>query len=235
MDELEFRRRLYAEPHVQDPLLDEFAQTDPERKKFMNDIKQLDKDIEQALNIPVPENLASKLILNQAIDSHRVEKKKRRVHLAIAASVAFSFSVLVNFSLKQGPLDIGQHALAHVNHEIRSLDPTDRRYQIDQVNTQLASFGGHVSKLPGEITYSTFCDFDGQRSLHLVFQTEQGPVTLFIVPSINGYKAESEFKNERFNGQIYQTKKANIIMVGDKGQSLNKYQKQLADNIIWEA
>jgi len=235
MDELEFRRRLYAEPNENDPLIEAFAKEDADRNKFLNDIKQLDRDISNALNIPVPENLADKLILNQAFESHRVEKKKRRVHLAIAASVAFCCSILINFTMKQAPLDIGQHALAHVNHELNSLNPTDKRYQLAQINTQLASFGGSVSNLPGEITYSTFCDFDGQRSLHLVFQTEQGPVTLFIVPSKNGYDAQSQFKNERFNGEVYQTQKASLIMVGENGQDLEKYQKQVADNIIWEA
>lgn len=235
MDELEFRRRLYAEPNENDPLIEAFAKEDADRNKFLNDIKQLDKDITDALNIPVPENLADKLILNQAIETHRVDKKKRRAHLAIAASVAFFCSILINFTMKQAPLDIGQHALAHVNHELNSLKPTDRRYQLAQINTQLASFGGSVSDLPGEVSYSTFCDFNGQRSLHLVFQTEQGPVTLFIVPSKNGYDAQSQFNNERFTGEVYQTQKASLIMVGENGQDLEKYQKQIADNIIWEA
>jgi len=234
MDELEFRRRLYAEPNENDPLIEAYAKEDAERSKFLNDIKQLDKDITDALNIPVPENLADKLILNQALESHRVEKKKRRVHIAIAASVAFCCSILINFAMQQAPLDLGQHALAHVHHELNSLEPTDTRYQLAQVNTQLASFGGSVSNLPGEVSYSTFCDFEGQKSLHLVFQTEQGPVTLFIVPSDNQYNAQSQFKNERFNGQIYQTQKASFIMLGENDQDLEKYQKQVADNIIWE-
>ena len=234
MDELEFRRRLYAEPNENDPLIEAFAKEDADRNKFLNDIKQLDKDITDALNIPVPENLADKLILNQAIETHRVEKKKRRVHLAIAASVAFCCSILLNFTMKQAPLDIGQHALAHMDHELYSLEPTTKRYQLSQVNTQLAAFGGSVSDLPGEVSYSTFCDFDGQKSLHLVFQTAQGPVTLFIVPRNNGYNAKSQFQNERFNGQIYQTQKASLIIVGENGQDLDKYQKQVAENIIWE-
>ncbi|PAJ71774.1 hypothetical protein CJF42_24930 [Pseudoalteromonas sp. NBT06-2] len=235
MDELEFRRRLYAEPNENDPLIEAFAKKDADRHKFLNDIKQLDKDIVDALNIPVPENLADKLILNQAFESHRVAKQKRRVHLAIAASVAFCCSLLINFTIKQAPLNIGQHALAHVNHELKSLKATNKTYQLAQINTQLASFGGSISNFPGEITYSRFCDFDGQRSLHLVFQTELGPVTLFIVPSNNRYDAQSQFNNERFNGEIYQTQKASLIMVGENGQNLKKYQKQVAENIIWEA
>ncbi len=234
MDELEFRRRLYAEPDACDDEIAQFAKDDPEKQQFIQDIQLLDKQIEAALNIEVPDTLADRLILNQTLNSHRAQKKKQRVHLALAASVAFCFSLLINYTLKDAPLNVEQHALAHVYHELKSLEPSERSYELAQVNTQLASFGGKMSRLPGKISYATICDFEGQKGLHLVFQSEQGPVTLFIVPAENSYEAEAIFNDKRFDGSIHQTNNANMIMLGNKGQQFTQYQKELADSIVWE-
>ena len=63
MDDLQFRRALYADPTNQDPEVIAAQQSDPSKKQFAHDIYQLDKHIEQALKVPVPDDLCDKLIL----------------------------------------------------------------------------------------------------------------------------------------------------------------------------
>ena len=48
MDELEFRRRTIAQPNDIDKELMEFANNNPERQSFINDMKDFDKSIQDS-------------------------------------------------------------------------------------------------------------------------------------------------------------------------------------------
>ena len=64
MDELEFRRRILAEPSTIDKELEAFAEQDTDKQAFIDDVRAFDDDLSKALNIPVPENLAKRIIDN---------------------------------------------------------------------------------------------------------------------------------------------------------------------------
>ena len=68
MDELTFRRTIYAEPNTTDPDVIQAAKDDPAKQAFWDEVKAMDAQIAQAMNIPVPENFADKLILRQGLD-----------------------------------------------------------------------------------------------------------------------------------------------------------------------
>lgn len=137
MDELEFRRRTIAQPNDIDKELMEFADNNPERQSFINDMKDFDKFIQDSLDIPVPENLADRILLNtslkekalqeeQATGKNVVDARSRfkfdRVHLALAASFVVAISAFF-FSTEQNIAhEAGEHALAHVYYEINALD-----------------------------------------------------------------------------------------------------------------
>lgn len=234
MDELEFRRRLYAEPSEVSAELQEFADSDTERQQFLSDIQQLDTKMHEALNIEVPENLADKILLNQRLSEHKQHKRRGRVHLAIAACVAFAFGMIFNLYNPAAPLNLEQHALDHVYHELAALNNTDQQFAIEQVNAKLASFGGQLTHVPGDVSYLTFCNFKGQKGLHMVLSTQSGPVTLFIVPANNQRESSSQFADQRFNGSIYQSASATIIMLGENNTQLQPLQNQIKDNLIWQ-
>ena len=54
MDELEFRRRIYADPETTDSDVVEAAKADDNKRHFWNEQKQLDKQLKQALKVDVP-------------------------------------------------------------------------------------------------------------------------------------------------------------------------------------
>ena len=135
MDELEFRRRTIAKPNDIDKELMEFANNNPERQSFINDMKDFDKYIQDALDIPIPDNLADRILLNtslkekalqeeQATGDNVVDARSRfkfdRVHLALAASFVVAISAFF-FSAEQNIVnEAGEHALTHVYYEISS-------------------------------------------------------------------------------------------------------------------
>ncbi len=238
MDELEFRRRLFAQPTDKDDELLEFAKQSPERMALLKELRAFDKELHQAIDIDVPENLADKIILKQTMSENpdkikalSATRKRKSWYLAAAASVAIVFGVFT-YQLVVPPLSIGEHALAHVYHEMGSLEST-QRFDIAEVNNRLAQLGGQFKTLPGEVKYARFCNFKGQKGLHLVFESDFGPMTVFVVPSENKYLGDNYFSDEHFAGRVSHFPQGDTILVASTKAPLDEYQSRINESIQW--
>ncbi|WP_286265589.1 DUF3379 family protein [Thalassotalea atypica] len=235
MDDLKFRRSLLADPYSQDPEFMSARKADASKQQYAQEIEILNSKIEQALNVPVPEDLCDHLILRQTMASHRQQKRKSRTHLALAASVAFAFGLIFNFmQFSSAYSGIDDYALAHVYHEVGSFDnTTDARVSLTSLNSKMASFDGRFSGTIGELISADYCRFDGIKSLHLVFQGKTSPVNVFVVPNRDEVLFSEQFSDAQLRGIAKQFGQQNVIIVGDKQESLNQWQQNLAKNIQW--
>lgn len=241
MDDLQFRRGIYADPHNNDDtftneMLEEINQ-DPAKKQFTKDIKQLDDKIAQAMNIPVPDDLANKLILRQALADHQQHKKKKRIHLAMAASVAFALGLTLNFlQFSSAHNTLGEYALAHIYHEQGHFhNDAEAKVSLASLNQKMATFGGNFSSSLGDLIFADYCRFDSIKSLHLVFQGKTDTVSVIVIPNDGELTFESNFNDDKLEGFSQQFKQANIIVVGDKNESLEQWQENLTKNLKWNA
>lgn len=234
MDELKFRRQAYGEPNCQDEDFLTATHDSPERESFLNDLKKLDSKLERALKVDVPEDLAAKLLLNQQLHQHQTQRRKSGFTLALVASVAFIAGISFTL-LRMGPVDLGEHALAHVYHEAMALK-VDDNVGFDEVNFQLASMGtlgnAKFTKQPGKVYYSTDCDFQGVKSLHLVMQGEHGKVTLFIVPLEDRMVLDEAFADNNYIGKGFATDKAYMLLVGEDTADLGYVKEEIKQTFI---
>ncbi len=235
MDDLQFRRSIYADPHSDNEELAHAKATDPTKKKFAQEIEQLDEKILNALKVPVPEDLSERLILRQTFKSHQQEKKKKRFHLAIAASVAFALGLTVNMMHFSNAYDnVGDYAFAHVAHEAEYFSNNgEANVTLASLNKKMASFNGTFGDKLGELMFADFCRFDGMKSLHLVYKGENSPVNVFIIPKNDHLAFNSDFANSDLQGKTQRFKDANIIVVGDKNEPLQKWQQNIKENVSW--
>jgi len=235
MDDLHFRKSIYADPQTSDDAIMEAMNADPAKKKFAQDIDKLDDKIAQALQIPVPDELYNKLILRQTMAIHQQQKKKTRVHLALAASVAFAMGLTFNFmQVSNAYTNMGDYALAHVNHEAQYFSNNDEaKVTLASLNQKMAAFNGSFEQELGELIAANYCRFDGMKSLHLVFQGESSPVTVFIIPQSDELEFKANFAENQLKGKSIKYKDANIIVVGDKKESLRKWQENIEKNVRW--
>lgn len=235
MDELQFRRSLYEDPHSTDADIINAKASDPSKQKFAKEIQELDDKILQAFKVPVPDDMVQKLILRQALESHQQQKKKKRVHLALAASVALTMGLTINFvNFSSAYSTVGDYAFAHTNYEAEFFsNDDDATVTLASLNRKMASFNGNFSDKLGQLIAADFCRFDSMKSLHLVFKGKNSPVNVFIVPNNNHLAYTNSFSNEEYNGKSMQFKDANIIVIGDKTESLSKWQKNIKENVTW--
>lgn len=233
MDDLQFRRSLYADPNNRDDELLTALSKDPTKQKFAQELHTLENKIHKALNVPVPEELAQKLLLKQTFASHKQQKRKTRIQLALAASVAITFGI--TFSLMQfshAYKTISDYAIAHVNHEAKYFHNNDiARISLASLNQKMASFNGVFSDQLGELIAANYCRFDGIKSLHLVFKGQSSPVNIFIVPNNEYLNLNDHFESENLQGLVNNFNNNNIIIVGDKREPLKDWQAQINQKI----
>lgn len=234
MDELKFRRQAYEDPHNQDPEFVVQMQKSAENQAFVAELKRLDTKLINALKVDVPEDLADKLILRQQLQQHHKQRRQTGFLVAMAASIAFI--VGISFSLlRLGPVDLAEHALAHVYHEGVALQ-VDQNVDFTQVNAQLASMNNlgnaKFTEQPGKVYYTSYCDFQGVKSLHLVLQAEKGKVTLFIVPIEKRMVLDNTFADGKYQGMGFEAGDAYILLVGEDKTDLSFVKDEIKNTFI---
>jgi len=239
MDDLQFRRGIYADPHNKDNTFsDEISaeiNSNPVKKKLSNEIKQLDDKIVKAMNVEIPEGLANRLILRQTLVNHQQQKRKNRLNLAIAASVAFAIGLTFNFMQFSSAYDsLGDYALAHVYQEQNQFtNNTKASISLASLNRKMASFNGRFISSLGQLISADYCRFDGMKSLHLVFKGSTDIVTIFVVPKNDNLSFDDKFKDQKLNGTSQPYENTNIIIVANPNESMQKWKNTINDNIQW--
>lgn len=231
MDDLEFRRAIYADPASQDADLLAAAKSDTAKQHFWQDMKLFDAQIHDTLNMPaVPDGLADRLILRQTITRHRTIQKRQRWYLGLAASLLLCS--WIGFALWQSPaVNLGSYALAHREFEGELPMQMDENINLNQLNVKLAGFGGQLKHSPGKVYFANFCDFDNLRSLHLVIGSKQGKVTVFILPMPKDSTLPSQFADKQFSGTATQVGHFAILAVGSAQQATQQTLEKISQSL----
>lgn len=236
MDDLQFRRAIYADPKCTDDDVVQAAKHDPAKQAFWSELKQLDGSIQQASQVEVPPDLAHKLLLKHSFESRQESRKRNRNWLAMAASVAIVFGLFLSLWHQPGVVNLGEHALAHVQHEGNGYALRENGdISVQAVNIKLASLGAQLSEKVGRIYYANFCNFEGVRSLHLVMQGESGKVTVFIIPETDRLIMQDRFSNQQLAGQRIKAQHANIVLVNQKDQPVEQFKYKLKHSLMFSA
>ncbi|WP_448549191.1 DUF3379 family protein [Thalassotalea fusca] len=235
MDDLQFRRILYADPNSTDEAVLSAQAEDLAKQKFAHEIEQLDAQINRALSVPVPGDLKEKLILRQSLASHRQQTKAKRIKLAIAASVAFAVGISVHtLQFSHAYVDIGEYAIAHTEHEADYFsNNSEAKVSLTALNQKMASFNGSFVDTMGELMMADYCRFDGMKSLHLVFKGKSSPVNVFIIPNSEHLASQPEFSKGGLHGTSTRFNQSNIIVVGAQDEPVNVWQQKLNKTVRW--
>ncbi|MGS2721344.1 DUF3379 domain-containing protein [Paraglaciecola aestuariivivens] len=235
MDELEFRRKLYANPYCDDKDVLAAKQNDPKKHSFCLELQQLEQKMQAASQVKVPKDLAHKLILRQSLHSHKQQKTRSRIQLALVASVAFVVGISFTLWQQSTLLDISKQAIAHVIHEGNYALGAQENISLEQVNAKLATFGGSFNEDIGRIYYANFCDFQNLRSLHMVVQGVQGKVSVFIIPHQSGHLKEGQALDKKYQSQAIDLQRASIVVVGETAENVATTKQKLSEKIIFSA
>lgn len=226
MDELTFRRTIYAEPNTKDPEIVQAAKNDAAKQAFWDEAKALDAQISVAFKIATPENFAEKLILRQGMDEFTQHRKKRPWYAAMAASIAMMAGISY-LTLIAGNNGLANDVFAHVNDDYmnKEISMNGQNVSRDAINKKLATFNGQLSEEIGEILSANYCYLDKIKSLHMIIKGEKGLISLFIVPGNETTGLQEEFNNQQQFAASFLLESVKIIIVGDDKKQVSRFQK----------
>lgn len=233
MDDLSFRKAVYANPFTTDPEVVKAAQEDSKKMMFWDELKVMEKELEAAMHIPVPENLAERLILRQSLSEHTHKRNQRPWYLAIAASAVLA-TVLSIGMLSGGNNTLADDVFAHIDHVDMELMKS-AQVDLDAINTKLASFNGYVSQDIGEIVSANYCYLDKIKSLHMIIRGENGLTSLFVVPDSITEGLDDSFSNATFQGAAFLIESAKIIVVGENKNDVESIERQAKSALSFSA
>ncbi|NKB33414.1 MAG: DUF3379 family protein [Pseudomonadales bacterium] len=257
MDEIEFRKRVYANPLSPEQDVLDAARENPDYKKILDQTQELETDVTALVTtISAPADLKEKLLAvpSQADSSPKSLMQKEAAnssyfqYYAVAATLLLAIGVTFSLTFNTGPtiqdIALGDDVLEHLyidSEEINAFSRGDggnfgiiNASNVSQVlataGTQLAS-NDFMENMP--IRMAKPCEIiPAFQSAHLIIEGTQGAVSVFVINN-SPVSVEYRFRDDRFNGVVVPMGKGNMILVGEENENLDQYKDLFSDNVDW--
>lgn len=235
---LDARRELTADPHNRGSDVMQHLSTCKECSQFLHKLKSFDDKLKSAVNVDVPEGLASRIILAQRmaqteesiqgdnVTSINQAKKKTTDNVSGKRDfkwMSLAAALVLAVGLSFGMFKVGEsqglqnEVLAHIESHLYELEK-DENIQLASLNDFLQEHGLSVNENIGRVRHVSNCPIQDQMVPHMVVADQQGkPVTVMYIPWEKSAKSKP-FKNENFSGVLVGAEKGSFVIVsGDPG------------------
>lgn len=230
---LEFRRVTGADPASRDPAVLEHAQGCAACAEFRREQAMLDRRLQTALRVPVPDELKARIIWRQAGLSRRTRRATwlaaaAGLVLAVGLGLALSFSLVP--SLGAGPLPAA--VVAHIEHEPELLRPTNARAEPVRVSAVLERGGATLAEPLDNVVHAGLCPFRGALVPHLVLNHDGEPVSVLLLPDEQVAGVE-EIHEAGYHGVLAPHGTGAIAIVGARPELVLPVREQLDRAVRW--
>jgi hypothetical protein len=245
MNEQQFSERAHANPHDDSAEFLKAAASSPERQQLVEELKQLDSDLRANLeSVSAPESLKQTLLdipegtLHPDTEAVAANDSFWRRNAQYAAGLVIAVGVLAIFMQDQAdPME--DLVFSHIYSEIEFLDD-DTPVALSEVNTVMNNRVGSefmqstdMENLNINVTEDCWVDIEnGVQGVHMVVQGDVGPVTIMVLPN-TPVSQDMEISDARFDGMISAMPGGNLVVVGEKEESIERFSTMLAANINW--
>lgn len=255
MDELEFRRRVYANPgDLKQELLDAAA-ANPDLQRILDESLAFEDSLSAAIaSTEIPAGLDEKLrsladdstvadiSATANVSSLRAKKQSFYQYYAIAASLVLAVGIVFSLNFNAGPSSadvvFGEAVLDHLHHDISEInDITEGEVYavlgLDEVNSNMVDAGVSLANSSIEVRSAKPCEIiPAFQSTHLLLQGAQGAVSVILV---NNSPVDVQFtiRDDRFEGVILPMESGNMILVGEQNEDLSQYASLFAESVEW--
>jgi len=201
---------------------------------FMREQQLLEYDLRKLTMVPVPEQLASRILLHQGTQVRRQWACQRR-WFATAMTMVLIIAAIMSAGQLAAPVFTGQQVpprpveklvLDHIHGETQYLErrPVIQQPELDRI---LASVNMTISPAVGPVNYAAECVIRNDRKgVHLVLQGEFGPVTVLIMPG-EALAVRTPVQDQRFRGVVYPARYGSIAVVGEKGEPIETVEDRI--------
>ncbi len=228
-----YRRLTEGEPDLRTAALTNHLAGCPECALFTHKVRQFDKRLKTALNVPVPENLEAKILLRQSFQSKPARPGQPSMW-ALAASVLLVLSLAISGSWYY------DNAQKSLQSDLLSVVNT-ARYAMDSVGpvsaTQIAQafepIGLRLASLPGNVSFAGKCLVQGKIAGHMIVRQQGKPITLIFMPNRWRLTA-ADFDSQHWRGQLVPVASGTIAIIAPPDLALQPVRELIQNLVRWE-
>lgn len=197
---------------------------------FTNKMQKFDTDLRSAMTINTPRDLEAQILLAVA-----AQTSTHRRWVAMAASLVLAVGgmlVVLGYNYRMEKLP--EHVIAHLYHEANLMLPISTDLvAAQQLREVLESTGVHLNEQISEVIHAGVCYFRGHMVSHLVVMTDEGPVTVMLLPDEN-VKRTMPLDEGQFHGLIVPVKGGSIAIIGTQSIYPAQIERQFTRAVEWE-
>ena len=256
MDEIEFRKRICANPENLDQDILRAAMENPAYHKMLDESFLLELEIAKVIrNVSIPADLAGRLLAipigagATAIDDTVVSKSASTnffQYFAMPASLVLAIGIGAAVTLGGGPspaeIAFGSEVIQHLYLEANEINSINDGTELStvgvpavvevmvQADTQFNE-KEFISSMP--VRFAKPCVvLPGFQNAHLMLHGSRGAVNVIIIK--NGPVAtEYSIHDDRFQGAVVPMSKGNLMLIGEEDENLDEIKSLFAQNVSW--
>lgn len=195
---------------------------------FANKMQQFDTSLREAMTVATPADFEARVMLAATGKSHAGRRR-----IAVAAMFVLAIGATLALLNSYSPERLPQHVISHLYHEAELLVPANTelvpRGRLVQV---LQRTGVKLNEDVDDVVHAGICYFRGHLVSHLVVNSEEGPVTVMLLPDEEVSEAVP-INEDGFHGVIVPVKGGSIAVVGSKDAYPARVERQFIRAVEW--
>ncbi len=233
----QYRRLIETEPaqraELQSQAMARHAQNCSACAQFTHYIRRLDQRIQEAVRVPVPENLEARILLRQAFQGSRRRRPGRRSLWALAASVVLAISLTLGagygYLNRQWALE--NDIISVVNtatYAMQSKGPVSTA----QISEAFAPLGVRVAERLGEVSFAGRCLVQGKAAGHMVLRYNGRPITLIFIPN-QSRLLQARFSSDQWQGLLVPVASGTVAIIAPPDLELDDLPERVKTLVHW--
>jgi hypothetical protein len=230
MDFSEFIRRIGAEPRSRDPELLAARDSSPEHREAVIKAEAFEEKLERAVDLPVPGELVEELVA-----SATQGRANRRTWWpeAFAASVLVAVGAAgMGWKMANSWESVEDYVMDHYRHDGEKVLELAQDSPYGDVEAVLAKFDLEATpELANIVSVIKYCPTPEGRGVHMILNTETGPVTVFYMPDTHVTDREM-LAFDAMEAMLVDLENGSAAIIGSGTQHIQDLYAVVHDSII---
>jgi hypothetical protein len=201
----------------------------PTCKSFYEKQLKFNSVLKKAVEVDVPEGLASRILVEHNLHKKKAGTQKYRWS-AVAASVLLVFAVSIVSTFNSPPAIAGV-IMEHAHEELWILDDKGH-VTLESLNQLLKPHGVRADESIGYATHAGNCIIQGKQGVHIVFAGKNAPVTLIVFPEALDDAKSVRISDHFFKGVLMGTNQSTLAVLSEDEESLKIFEARLNASLM---
>jgi hypothetical protein len=234
MDYSEFKRLLGADPASQDPDFLAARNASPEFEQAAREAEAFERKLHQALQIAPPAGLLDDIrALTDRQQAKHGASPRRWAPFALAASLMIAVgAAAVVWNLNRGPESLEDYLVAHYAMDGTQLEAKAAGHSATNVEEILADVSYKaLPEFAGLVGFIKYCPTPDGKGVHMVLNTERGPVTVILMPATAVEDRESRLENG-MQARIVSLGRGSIAVMGADTAAVDQLAAAVRESVL---